>query len=784
MATDPVSAFLTGFRAVDQYETNKLNREFARERQSRLRTIWERQDELWARDELKHVQAKRREQLEAYSADLWKSLQLKSGEVYKAALEAGDDEQTARDKQGQWLNDWFGPNPAEKFNSQVLRIWGQADPEALEHFALANGRDPAAGPLVDRRNPVANIGIVPEDLAKGNIELWMEYNRKDGGTGPATKNRTDRPDDSVDFVTPTTAAMVKFFGPEYRTMETPTIMFWREMIDAQEAGSPRGNMTEEQVKQHNAAPPKPSGGAATTASSTTNNQTRREQLNEEALATGGATTTDGGTFTSNELATANLTPEQASSMTKAEVIEAFEQNSRTVGAVTAASEPEESDLEVVGEGLGYPVVRKRSDRGITADAQDRLTDVLRAETEYGPDNLDAVNAADQIRLGIGGAIDVGATGVSGAATAAGNFLERKTRPIREFTGALFSGVPENSTEVAKAPGNEDITRQAVIEDPSNTGKNAPPVSTEDGSAQAAAKMVGNASQSKRRIPFRHEMYAAAQLRNSKYISDEDFQAFGRTGSLPKNVQAQMFQIGNTIVGVTQDRDTGEISMTGALQVGSGQGGLDTQEEIRLQGLWDDKLRMIEDEGERQLGINYGMEAVNLFRKATDLRADQSVINMIAESIQLVNQVDNNTIQGLWDKFAINAFGEGGGELIDLSKDYKRQLNAMTISIGAILARNYVTDQRDFTQAMIQYARDYRPGVAEMPDDVFLKKASAMEGEISRATAAARNSEDGEAVIKIRDGNKVVGEIKVNRKDQKFDVRDKYITKLLSLWYNR
>jgi hypothetical protein len=507
MATDPVSAFLTGFRAVDQYETNKLNREFARERQSRLKTLWERDDELWARKELEYKQQQRMQQLEAYSADLMDELAKKSElEAYQPVIEAGGSEQEARDAQGKWLSKWYGDDAEDTFYNEVLRRWGQADPTALEDLVLSHGRDPKAGPLVADRNPVANVGILPPHLSGDKFQFFAEYNRKDGRSGPATKFRTDRPNDPIDFITANTASMVKFFGPGFMTSKTPMIMRLRELLGAQEGalkGDPRGTKPEDEEVTTTAG----AGGATPVATGVSNNTL----LSDEEQAT---LSRDEQYRLAEERRNAAVEPAQLTNTQKV-------QRNPEVNAFL-------TEMDLIS-----------TDETTNSSRQTEPVGVVGSDTR----------------------------GNSVVRNLPGTLESRQAQ--KDFTDEMLLGAPD----LAPTP----TTKEEV---PKDSGVNLPnarkedtggtPAATEQ-DAPAKAAIVAEASKSKRRVPFRHELYNAASLVEGGYMSEEDFQTFARTGSMPTDTETQLFNMGNGMIVEARKDALGNVDYN-AVSFGQGQGG--------------------------------------------------------------------------------------------------------------------------------------------------------------------------------------------------------------------
>jgi hypothetical protein len=69
---------------------------------------------------------------------------------------------------------------------------------------------------VNGKQPVQSLFVVPGTMSPNGLpSIVAELNRNDGGTGGMTVNRTDRPNDTIDFVPVNSALAHKIFGSAY-----------------------------------------------------------------------------------------------------------------------------------------------------------------------------------------------------------------------------------------------------------------------------------------------------------------------------------------------------------------------------------------------------------------------------------------------------------------------------------------------------------------------------------------------------------------------------------------
>jgi hypothetical protein len=732
--------------------------------------VWERQDELWAREELKYMQGQRREQLESEG-------------VYQQAIDGGASEDAARQAQGKWLTDWYGPDAEGAFFNEVLRRWGQADPEALEHLALSHGRDPAAGQLVNSLNPVANVGLVPPDVAGNNTKLFFEYNRTDGLTGPATKFRTDRPNDPLDFATARTAAMVKFFGAEFRTMQTPMIMRLRAQLDAQEGalqGNPRGNVPEAELNREARRTSAPTATEGTTSEVTRGKRSTGGKKYTINFSTGGSIDTD-------NLEDFDLTPEDIKGFLSPEEskrVIAREMELRGGGGKEPTAEPTAEPTDLLLDQITDTSELNTADRNelFGSDVPDPSNPDFAAAAQGGPlavgrtaadklfaDAEEADRDTNRTLTDVGGAF----TRTAGAANEGMKIIDGQVRKVRpgldekpkgfDLVGAIERFVyPSSASEVSRAPGSENVDRSNAMADPEGTAEKVPAATDE--TAQAPAQSVAAASRSKRRVPFRHELYNAATLVKGGYMAPEDFQTFARTGSLPTNTETQIFNIGNGVLAVARTDELGNVDIE-AMQVAGGGGAVNPEDVIKsrqaLQNYMEDSLQTIEDKAQRQEIINSSLLASQLLGANPLAMLDPVFQNTMAKAGRLVSRADPDKIQGYFDtalRFIRPGKSTEGFDLIDLNPfddpiTYRGGLG-MAIAFHGVVNDN-VTDAQDVTVMMDQYARNLQPlgGLTGgVTDQAFINMAREIEHDVRTSRPGSKVTFSDGSSITIEAGN--------------------------------
>jgi len=611
---NPVDAFMRGFAVVDQLETNRQNRAFADEQQSRMRTLWQRKDEEFEREELQRVQKGRRDRFEALSIDVQDDI-VRQGE----AILKDQGEQA----QAEHLNKYFGNDPdaeARVFNEVIKRMQIE-DSSAGEHFALANGVDPAAGPLVDKKNPVASFGVAPSGMGLDGPHIFWEVNSSNGKQ-PLTDNRTSAGNDRVKFVEPTMSSMTGFFGPEFMSAKTPMMFRMREQLQAMSSSTPIGDPRTQKTNTTQ---------AATTQAETAQTETTQvdTQVNETGVRGTPADITKSPGFVDPD----SLTPEEQAEQFPGVNFDAFSPES-------VKENPDQGLLARIGEFFSDEYKQSR-----TAGAIRNVTTKVR-------------NVDDAESLGE-------AVGLGGVASLPGQHLQNAFAELardREVPGWVTTGSNFLRGLLGIEQGGEDKIPTAPNETPDNAPSRSEAMNDPDAAinkAEApksqsatikAATSVGQASRSQRRVPFVYELYNAASLAQAGLITPEEFQRFARTGSMDEPLETTLFNMQDAIAVIQTDPSQGG-AVAGVSFIGAPGSGADAQTDEERFELATKLLEdfFVDEDGKDQPGLV--RRAVRVFDRAGDVLAnafndgnpipiDQNFANEFEEGLQLVRNYED------------------------------------------------------------------------------------------------------------------------------------------------
>lgn len=216
--SNPLNAFLQGMAVVDRLETNRQRRDYMdqqrmwqHEEMSQIRKRWKREDDEYERQQLELYRGKKLVELEATMADILREL----------------------------------PAGSAMFNDEIALIQEAhkrmiaRDPSFGEHVALAMRLDPAAGRLVDKKNPVSGLGFAP---GRG---VFFELNTQNGKQ-PYTDNRSSADNDPVTFRQPGLQELVGIYGQGVMTNNFLIAGQLRRMVGADQV---TGNALSTQDKQ-------------------------------------------------------------------------------------------------------------------------------------------------------------------------------------------------------------------------------------------------------------------------------------------------------------------------------------------------------------------------------------------------------------------------------------------------------------------------------------------------------------------------------------------------------
>lgn len=244
--TDPVSSFLQGFAIVDRLETNRQVRSERKEQQSRLRTIWDRQDKQYERLQLEQMQHDNLVQFQAVTSGLMDEIAGQMEQVRKAHADAGRPEDGERAAEA-LSTAWFGNSNAVNgkangfvriANESVKRMIA-ANPQFGEHIALSLGFDAAAGPLVrDKTRPVSGAGFVPAEFSPDGEGFTTLEIDAITGKHPATVGRSSDPKDKIFQGRIDMSGLTKLFGGEILQDNYLIARMVRSMAGIEPTGNP------------------------------------------------------------------------------------------------------------------------------------------------------------------------------------------------------------------------------------------------------------------------------------------------------------------------------------------------------------------------------------------------------------------------------------------------------------------------------------------------------------------------------------------------------------------
>lgn len=658
MATDPVSAFLRGFAIVDRLETNRQLRDFREEQQSRLRTVWDREDELWARNEKAHMQ---QEFLQMFDAST------------RAVL----------------MNKKLGPeqlNNTQFILNEALKRTVAMRPEFGEATALAFGVDPQAGALVrNKQRPVSGVGI---DLERG---MFWEVDSVNGQQ-PLTVNRTDSPNDPVFFGQPDMTKLIKVFGPGIMNSDLFVAQMLRDMFPA--TGAPLAS------QDQRAAAPTPSSESAPRNLPPTQDPdflefeaspegqaiandvlTEADRMAEEAKATRD-------TATQNEVARGEeeIAPERPRQAT-------IEENLR--GAV---------DFATGGRTNLAPSIRPGTDEFAAANppdtrtAQERGRDLGEATKEQAVETFDFL---DQVRKTGSAAIRV-----AGARATPG--LELRSAIVGFFQGVFGIDAPAEKAADVPEPNRRTSTASAVARDPEKAIAEAPPV-TKDAAPAVAGKVIDASNQAAQRSGFSRpslpQIYNAVGLAKAGILTQQQLVNYARTGRLDDVALQNLHfvQSGNVVVGL--DKQTGQVISRTTLPT------TDTQDIGDRRAIFNFVKEQTEHEfidrdgkvDKRAQGqfMDAFEEIAGMFGITQDniARTDDRMLNSLARGARFVTNFDEDRIQGLID---------AGNLDLNPFTDFEVPFTAGNVAVGAALSQSGIVDDKEAMFALRSYLKDLKP----------------------------------------------------------------------------
>jgi len=702
---NPAAAFLRGFATMDQLETNRLNRRLQGEKMSRLRTMWERQDEVYEREELDRYRAKKAAEFSLITDEI---MQERSDEI-DAAEAAGDMETADRIR-----NEWFtgGKESRARLVNEGWKRQLQRDPSVGELFALANGQDAAAGPFVrDKTKPVSGFGIAPPSSPFAG-RLFAEIDSVNG-LQPMTDGRSARADDKVWTAAPTLSSLYAMYG------------------------SP------ELIKQHQIFGMIMQDLGATEATGQMESQDTRQRTPDSDPVTESTTESGGSEQVEGDLV--NVDTQGPSGEVEADITET------DADALRRRSEEDHQLDAAFGEEAGANLVNLLRDEAAGPSVDDAVdaylernppvfdstikaaTDAADRETARmsGLDRSTPARAGQYDRAGIISAVDrVGSTLGGIAKDVGGDVLSAVTpsKDTRSYLSNLVGvgdnvtaeGGPNDATEIgaaAKETGTTPTVGESTANSPTTQGviDKTPAPANNSAAAGVAGSLVANQKQGK---PPPEEVYKAMMMAKVGLITMEDVMRFKQTGQLSEPAEATMMNVGNGTIAV--------YDKAGNLLRSDNFGGGDEIDVGRRKKIYDFVLQQTEseflykgevDEAAQGQFMNALEEIYGLFGIGQEdgRRTNDKFLNQAARGARFVQRFDEDDIQGPLD-------GGNRWRNIDVTfGDMKVPFTAGNVALGTVFAETGIVRQQDAAFAFKEYIKRLQPGAgfsdAELLDSV-------------------------------------------------------------------
>jgi len=763
MPTNPVSAFLQGFAVVDQLETNRQNREFKREQRSRLHTLWQREDDEYARLKLNRYRADKAAEFDAITSDIMTGItgEIDAFDAIIADSKSTDEQRTTAQQGAEALRTkWFG---ADQLHNLINEAWKRQiarDPEFGEHMSLALGKDAAAGPLVrDKMRPVSGVGVIPPNKFPGANDggIFIEVDAT-GGNGPLTHNRTSSPNDRVFLGKAGMTELIRVYGRDAVSDKYAIMGVLRERIGGNDfTGNPtqsidqaqQGKTKDEQFKEAvangltptlgdstvgpdvpplgdtNASPP-PTGdvvpGSATSFEpvppqdpstlAPTTDEVEAQRIAAQARAE------------EDRQLDPLLGPQSGSNLVQ--LLRQEEGIGQPPGFFDA------TDPTIVNNGPVFPGdpqgaripgflenALSRTEGALDAAINRRQLDTSTAQgkgAQLTRGFSDAINIGAQTGLGIGedavalasgsgiGAFVVGVvTGDDGSTT-----TQAPPDDASQINAASSQG---KGPSVGETTAGSPTTQEVVDKTP---GAATPEVAT-----NVANSLFNNQGQGR---PPPEEVYKAYMMSKAGLLTLPEVAHFKRTGQLGKSAEVKWVHVGNgTLAATTSD---GRVSFVQA--PGSGGGGIATVQEQQgvLNLLQDSTAGLYEDNprGQQQF-IDATEGAYTLLGLPGDtpqqlnLRGNQANINMMQRGAKMIQQFDEDLVQTFdlpWP----------------FDPDFKVPMRSGTLALAATLSKSGVSGATQGTHALRSYLERLSPMMGS--DSALIAKAAEVETLIARA----------------------------------------------------
>ena len=317
---------------------------------------------------------------------------------------------------------------------------------------------------------------------------------------------------------------------------------------------------------------------------------------------------------------------------------------------------------------------------------------------------------------------------------------------------------EELNEVANAQGVDAKDFDATAEEKGQANSVAAPASNE-AAAQIAGSLVASQGSGP---PQPWHVYKAYQMQQVGLISGEELIRFKRTGQLsaPAEAKLQSLGDGNYVIQRGNQFEFGTHPNAGG--AGGGDKPATVQDHAALQALYEKYTQDIEDPGHQQTVIGAMQGAATILglgnRSKGDLasRANINVASMLQGGMRLINQFDEDTIQGLWD----------AGNIDWTWGDFEIGMNAGNIVVASELYMARVGNKQQVAHALRDYTRDFKGMFPAMSDERLALRTRQIEEKIQQGISMAQQS--GKGIIPVQGGKTVT----VEKGDEPHEVRQK------------
>ncbi len=688
---NPINSFLQGFAAVDQLETNRQNRRFRDTQQSRLRTLWGRQDKLYERQQLEQFRGDRLNELDATMRGLM------------AELPEGSP----------LFND-----PVALLNEAHKRMVA-SNPEFGEHVALAMGLDPATGSLVrDPTKPVSGIGFVPPDKdPAGEGGMFFEIDSVNGKQ-PHTDNRTSSPNDPVTLARGGIEEMIKVYGPGIMKNDLLVAQQLRNLVGVEPTGNPLSSQDQREAPVSTpSTPTQPSvsrrrdTGDAEINPSTGRTRAEEDALRDEAVAPA-------------QKENQTIVREEMDADLRAKAFGADDQPASTriaSGVRLLASQTLGKFADTAKGAFRFATGGTESTRETVDQAAGFIADtVFEVATGEAPETQgQGIDAKGTIEF-LDGLIDSDYKGLEAAAKPS-ETVATTPKDISDSTGKSASAYNRNNFTQPN-----DAAARTVLNTPTPGTPNA---------VQGAADSVLGV---KTKRPNLVQMYNAVGLTKLGILTPAQLTNYAQTGQFNAAARGKLQTIQSGDMARIFDPNSGALSAPFSVSGAAGGGSIKDRAAVRKE---------IEAQVEGEFLLPDGSankRALQQFTNATE--EIFSIMGIEQGDVRRTNDVFlNNLARG--SRF-VQRFDEDDIQFFDLpppfDKDFEVPYTAGNVAIGSILSSNEIVSQEDAAYALRSYLETLKPG-GRLTSEQLLVAVQSYEPEVLRRWVAGGRKESREDI---------------------------------------